>query len=48
MKRFRPVEAKAVAFAMVQACRQGRPGVQVFESEEIREIFMKYGPDFAR
>ena len=38
MKRFRPIEAKAVALAMVQACRQARPGVYVVESEEIREI----------
>jgi uncharacterized protein YbjT (DUF2867 family) len=38
MKRFRPIEAKAVAFAMVEASRQGRPGVHIVESEEIREI----------
>ncbi|MCX5859628.1 MAG: oxidoreductase [Proteobacteria bacterium] len=39
MKRFRPIEAKVVAFAMVQACRQGRPGVHIIESEEIRKIY---------
>jgi len=43
MKKFRPIEARAVAFAMVQESRQGRPGVHVIESEEIRKIFRKAG-----
>lgn len=42
-KKFRPIEARAVAFAMVQTLRQGHPGVHVIESEEIREIFNKSG-----
>ena len=42
-KKFRPIEARAVAFAMVQTSRQGHPGVHVIESEEIREIFNKSG-----
>jgi uncharacterized protein YbjT (DUF2867 family) len=43
MKRFRPIEAQAVAFAMVQTTRQGRPGVHIIESEEIREMYQKAG-----
>lgn len=42
-KRFRPIAAEAVAFAMVQTSRKGFPGVHIFESEEIREIYQKAG-----
>jgi len=43
MKRFRPIGAQAVAFAMVRTTRQGRPGIHIIESEEIREIYKKVG-----
>lgn len=42
-KKFRPLEARAVAFAMAHVTRQRRPGVYLFESEEIREIYRKAG-----
>ncbi|MDD5224119.1 MAG: oxidoreductase [bacterium] len=39
MKRFRPITAEAVAFAMAQTTRKGSLGVHIFESEEIRKIY---------
>ena len=36
--KYRPVEARAVASALVQAVREGRPGLRIIESDEIREL----------
>ena len=36
--RYRPVSAAAVAFALVTAARENRPGMRIIESEEIRRL----------
>ena len=36
--KYRPVEARAVANALVTAVREQQPGVRVIESDEIREL----------
>ena len=36
LRRIRPVPARAVATALVNAARQGRPGKRIVESEELR------------
>ena len=36
--KYKPVEARAVAAALVQAAREGRPGKRIIESDEIREM----------
>lgn len=37
--RYKPVEADAVAAAILRAARKNRPGTQVFESEVIRRLY---------
>ncbi|HTJ23073.1 MAG TPA: NAD(P)H-binding protein [Gemmatimonadaceae bacterium] len=36
--RYRPVEASAVALALVLAARENRPGMHIIESEDIRRL----------
>lgn len=42
MQKYRPVEARAVAFAMAAAARKNRHGRQVFESHQIRAIWEQH------
>ena len=37
--RYKPVEAGAVAAAIVRAARENKPGTRVFESDEIRRLY---------
>ncbi|MFZ5643085.1 MAG: oxidoreductase [Bacillota bacterium] len=39
LKRYRPVEAKAVAFAMYSAALKGTVGISIYESDKISEIY---------
>lgn len=39
LRRYRPVAAEAVAYAMVAVATENRAGVHVFEAEEIRSLF---------
>jgi uncharacterized protein YbjT (DUF2867 family) len=38
LHRYRPIEARTVAAAMIKVAKEGRQGVNVFESEEIQRI----------
>lgn len=38
LRKYRPIEARAVAAAMVRLAKEGRPGVRVVESDEIARI----------
>lgn len=38
LKRFRTIEAKAVAFAMVKKTVEGNPGIHLYQNPEIAEI----------
>ncbi|MCX5866538.1 MAG: oxidoreductase [Proteobacteria bacterium] len=42
LKKYRPIEAEVVAFAMVQMAREGPAGVNIFESDQIQAIYDKY------
>jgi uncharacterized protein YbjT (DUF2867 family) len=39
LRRYQPVKAEAVAYAMVAVARENLAGVNVFEAEEIRSLF---------
>jgi uncharacterized protein YbjT (DUF2867 family) len=43
--RYRPVEAGAVALALVLAAREDRPGMQIIESEDIRRLAAEHAHD---
>lgn len=38
LRKFRPIQGEAVAAAMVAAAQQRRPGVHVFESDELQRV----------
>lgn len=39
LRKYKPVEGKAVAFAMVQIAKEQRQGKQIFESPQIQSIY---------
>ena len=39
LKKYRPVEAKAVAFAMYSSAIKGTAGINIYESDKISEIY---------
>ena len=38
MRKYRPIEGEAVARALVAAAQQRRPGVHIFESDELQRV----------